>query len=152
MDALAAFVRFVDRVNDVIGRGIAWLNLAMILTTFAVVVLRYGLAVGWVGLQESYVWMYGIVFMVDLCGVLFLLLPMIAVATYVSVPYVLASWAHWEGSREAGGLEGLFLLKTVLLVFCLLVALQGLSMAARAILVLAGHEEFLVPEDVEPLP
>ncbi len=181
MDALAAFIRFVDRVNDVIGRGIAWLNLAMILTTFAVVVLRYGFAVGWVGMQESYVWMYGIVFMVgasytllhnghvrvdifyrpasarykaivDLCGVLFLLLPMIAVATYVSVPYVLASWAHWEGSREAGGLEGLFLLKTVLLVFCLLVALQGLSMAARAILVLAGHEEFLVPEDVEPLP
>ena len=181
MNALAALVRFIDRTNDVIGRGISWLNLAMVLVTFAVVVLRYGFALGWVWLLESYVWMYGIIFMigaaytllhndhvrvdifyqansarykaiVDLCGVIFLLLPMIFMVAYISLPYVVASWVKLESSREAGGLEGLFLLKTVLLIFCLLVAAQGLAMAGRAVLVLAGHKDFAPPpEESEPL-
>jgi TRAP-type mannitol/chloroaromatic compound transport system permease small subunit len=181
MNALAAFVRLVDRVNDLIGRGVSWLNLAMVLVTFAVVVLRYGFALGWVWLQESYVWLYAVVFMlgagytllhnghvrvdifyrpasvrhqaiVDLGGAIFLLLPMIVAVAWVSVPYVVASWEQLEASREAGGLEGLFLLKTVLLVFCVLVGLQGLSMAGRSILILAGHAEFVPPpEDAEHL-
>ena len=60
LTALAAFVRLVDRLNDAIGRGIAWLTLAMVLITFAVVVLRYVYSIGWVWMQESYVWLHGI--------------------------------------------------------------------------------------------
>ena len=176
MKALVTFVRFVDRLNDLIGRGVSWLTLAMVLVTFAVVVLRYGFSLGWVGLQESYVWLYALVFMlgagytllhnghvrvdifyrpasirfqaiVDLCGSIFLLLPMMATVAWVSFPYIASSWHQLEGSREAGGLEGLFLLKTVLLVFCLLLGLQGLSMAGRSVLVLTGHEEFMPPPE-----
>ena len=176
MKALAAFVRFVDRLNDVIGRGVSWLTLAMVLVTFAVVVLRYGFSLGWVGLQESYVWLYALVFMlgagytllhnghvrvdifyrpasirfqaiVDLCGSIFLLLPMMITVAWVSFPYIAASWHQLEGSREAGGLEGLFLLKSVLLVFCLLVGLQGLAMASRSVLILTGHQEFMPPPE-----
>ncbi len=176
MKALVTFVRFVDRLNDLIGRGVSWLTLAMVLVTFAVVVLRYGFSLGWVGLQESYVWLYALVFMlgagytllhnghvrvdifyrpasirfqaiVDLCGSIFLLLPMMATVAWVSFPYIASSWHQLEGSREAGGLEGLFLLKSVLLVFCLLLGLQGLSMAGRAVLVLTGHEEFTPPPE-----
>lgn len=176
MKALAAFVRFVDRLNDLVGRGVSWLTLAMVLVTFAVVVLRYGFSLGWVGLQESYVWLYALVFMlgagytllhnghvrvdifyrpasirfqaiVDLCGAIFLLLPMMVTVAWVSFPYIASSWHQLEGSREAGGLEGLFLLKTVLLVFCLLLGLQGLSMAGRSVLVLTGHEEFMPPPE-----
>ena len=36
MAGLAAFVRFVDRLNDALGRGVAWLTLAMVLITFAI--------------------------------------------------------------------------------------------------------------------
>ncbi len=61
---LAAFVRLIDRLNDMIGRGTAWLTLAMVLITFAVVILRYIYAVGWVWMQESYVWLHGIMFMI----------------------------------------------------------------------------------------
>jgi TRAP-type mannitol/chloroaromatic compound transport system permease small subunit len=176
MKALPAFVRSVDRLNDVIGRGVSWLTLAMVLVTFAVVVLRYGFSLGWVWLQESYVWLYALVFMlgagytllhdghvrvdifyrpasirfqaiVNLCGSLFLLLPMIITVAWVSIPYVVASWEQLEGSREAGGLEGLFLLKSVLLVFCLLVGLQGLAMAGRSVLILTGHPEFAPPPE-----
>ena len=64
MQALARFVRGVDRINDAVGRAIAWLTLAMVLITFLVVILRYVYALGWVWMQESYVWLHGVVFMV----------------------------------------------------------------------------------------
>jgi TRAP-type mannitol/chloroaromatic compound transport system permease small subunit len=176
MNALAASVRFVDRLNDLVGRGASWLTLAMVFVTFAVVVFRYGFSLGWVWLQEAYVWLYALVFMlgagytllhdghvrvdifyrpasirfqaiVDLCGSIFLLLPMIVTVAWASVPYVVSSWEQLEGSREAGGLEGLFLLKSVLLVFCLLVGLQGLAMAGRSVLILTGHPEFMPPAE-----
>ena len=179
MNALAGFVRVVDRVNDVIGRSVAWLTLAMVIVTFTVVVLRYGFSLGWVWMQESYVWMHGIVFLlgagytllynghvrvdvfyrpgsvrfkawVDLAGVIFLLLPVIILLWDVGLPYVVASWEKLEASREAGGLPALFLLKTVILVFCVLMGLQGLSLAGRSALILTGHEEFIPPDDEEP--
>lgn len=180
VNALVAFVNLVDRLNDRIGQAIAWLTLLMVLITFAVAILRYVYAIGWVWLQESYVWLHGVVFMVgagytllhnahvrvdifyrpssvrykaavDLFGSLVLLLPLVVVVTLVSYGYVIDSWARLEVSRETGGLPGLFLLKSVILVFCLLLGLQGLSLAARSFLVLAGHPEFQ-PEEEETGP
>ena len=63
LNALAGIVRGVDRLNDAVGRGVAWLTLAMVLVTFLVVALRYVFSIGWVWMQESYVWIHGIVFM-----------------------------------------------------------------------------------------
>jgi len=175
--SLAAFVRFIDRVNDVIGRGVAWLTLAMVMITFVVVILRYVFSLGFVWVQESYVWLHGVVFMagagytllheghvrvdifyrergrryrawVDLFGSFGLLLPVIVMIWLVAWPYVLTSWSRFEESREAGGLPGLFLLKTVILVFCALVGLQGLALAGRSVLVLLGLGH-LVGEETE---
>lgn len=53
----------IDRLNEAIGKAVSWLTLAMVLVTFAAVVLRYGFSLGWIWLQESYIWMHGIVFM-----------------------------------------------------------------------------------------
>lgn len=176
MNGLVAFVNLIDRLNERIGRGVAWLTLLMVLITFAVVILRYVYAIGWVWLQESYVWLHGIVFMVgagytllhnahvrvdifyrpnsvrykaiiDLLGSLLLLLPLVVVVVYVSYDYVIDSWMRLEQSREAGGLPGLFLLKSVILLFCLLLGLQGLSLAGRSFLVLIGHPEFQPDEE-----
>lgn len=165
-------MRFADRLNEIIGRGIAWLTLAMVLVTFGVVILRYVFSYGWVWLQESYIWMHGVVFMVgaaytllhnghvrvdifyrpaslrykaaiDILGTLLLLLPMVTLVFLVGFGYVASSWSMLEESREAGGMPGLFLLKSVILVFCVLTAIQGLSLAARSLLVLLGHAEFV---------
>jgi TRAP-type mannitol/chloroaromatic compound transport system permease small subunit len=180
VNGLVAFVNLVDRLNERVGRGVAWLTLLMVMITFVVVILRYVYAVGWVWLQESYVWLHGVVFMIgagytlvhnghvrvdifyrpnsarykaviDLLGSFLLLLPMVAVVTYASYGFVLDSWIRLEESREAGGLPGLFLLKTVILLFCILIGLQGLSLAARSFLVLTGHPEFQ-PEEEETEP
>jgi TRAP-type mannitol/chloroaromatic compound transport system permease small subunit len=167
---LAAVATAIDRTNDLIGRAVAWLTLAMVLIAFGVVVLRYVFSIGFVWLQESYVWLHGVVFMmgagytllheghvrvdilyrdgsrrfrawVDLLGSLLLMLPILIMIAIVSWPYVATSWLRLEQSREAGGLPGLFLLKSVILVFCLLMALQGLSLMLRSILVLAGSAD-----------
>ena len=79
---------------------------------------------------------------------LVLLLPVVGLIFWVSLDYVADSWARLEESREAGGMPGLFLLKTVILGFCVLLGLQGLSLAGHAFLALTGRPEFL-PEDEE---
>tara|TARA_R110001606_G_scaffold2139_1_gene9189 strand:- start:1131 stop:1676 length:546 start_codon:yes stop_codon:yes gene_type:complete len=173
---LGNFVRAIDGLNDLIGRGVAWLVIPMVVITFLVATLRYGFAIGWVSMQESYMWLYGIMFMVgagytllhgghvrvdviyrpasarykawvDLFGSLFLLMPVIIMILMYSYPYVVTSWHRLEGSHETGGLPGLFLYKSVILVFCVLMLLQGLSLAARSVLVLAGHKEFEISEE-----
>ena len=169
---LPPFVRVVDALNDWVGRMVSWVCIAMVLTTLAVVVMRYVFNYGQVFIQESYVWMHGIVFMVgagyallhdahvrvdviyrpasirykawvDLFGVMLLLLPILVILAQVATPYVWDSWDRLEVSREAGGLPGLFLLKSVILVFCVLVLLQGLSLAARSYLILLKYQPFV---------
>jgi TRAP-type mannitol/chloroaromatic compound transport system permease small subunit len=176
MQALERFALAVDWINERVGRGAAWLTLVMVLITFAVVILRYVFSVGFVWLQESYVWLHGVVFMlgaaytllhdghvrvdifyrearprtkavVDLLGAALLLLPFVVMIAWVSWPYVSVSWQRLEGSREAGGLPGLFLLKSVLIAFCVLLGLQALAMGCRAVLALAGRVRPPGPEN-----
>lgn len=167
MRALAVFADAIDRLNELVGRAVAWLTLLMVLVTFTVVVLRYVFSIGFVWLQESYVWLHGVVFMlgasytllheghvrvdilyreagprfrawVNLLGGLLLMLPILIMIAYVAWPYVADSWLRLERSREAGGLPGLFLLKSVILAFCVLMGLQALSLMVRSLLTLAG--------------
>jgi len=46
LNALTGFVRTIDKLNDVVGRSVSWLTIAMVLTTFSVVVLRYVFSFG----------------------------------------------------------------------------------------------------------
>ena len=48
------------------------------------------------------------------------------------VPYVARSWAILEASRETSGLPFIYLLKTLIPAFALLMALQGVAQAIRA--------------------
>jgi TRAP-type mannitol/chloroaromatic compound transport system permease small subunit len=178
LDALACLVVAIDRLNERVGRAVAWATLAMVLITFLVVVLRYVFSLGWVWMQESYVWLHGVAFMlgagytllhnghvrvdifyrpgsarykawVDLFGVVVLLLPVAILVFWVSWDYVLVSWGRFEESREAGGLPGLYLLKTVIWGFSILIILQGVALAGRSVLVLAGRAEFEAPGPAE---
>ncbi len=152
----------IDAINDLIGRGVSWLTLFMALVMFVIVVLRYVFNMGWIWMQESVVFMHGFVFMlaggytllaeehvridifyrpmserkkaiVNLVGIVFLLFPTCFVIFYYGYPYVSDSWSVFEGSREAGGLPGVFLLKSSILVFPVLVGLQGGAKFIRAL-------------------
>ncbi len=146
----------MEKVSVFSGQAISWLTLAMVLTTFAIVVLRYGFSMGWVAMQESVIYMYALVFLigipytlkqnghvrvdifycnmsprskawVNLLGILFLLIPVTLFIAWISWDYVAASWALKEQSGEAGGLPGVYLLKSSLLIMTLLLLIQGFS-------------------------
>jgi len=180
MTALMHLARATDRFNDWLGRKIAWLALAMVLLQFVVVVMRYVFGLGSVKLQEGVVYLHATVFMVaagytllhnghvrcdifyapasprakawvDLFGVVVFLLPMCALIAWIGWPYVAAAWAVREGSPEGSlGIPGVFLLKTVILVFALLLALQGLALAIHSALLLAGAEVSRGEADEQP--
>src|SRR5690606_17644351 len=79
----------------------------------------------------------------DLVGVVAFLLPFCAVVGIWSLPYIQLSWSLREASENVGGMQRLYILKTFLLVFIGLVGLQGIAMALRSVLVLAGREDEL---------
>jgi TRAP-type mannitol/chloroaromatic compound transport system permease small subunit len=178
MAFLRGLVRIIDAINEHVGRVTAWLMVLMVLIAFTVVLLRYVYGLGWVAMQESFVWLHGTVFMmgaaytllhdghvrvdvfyrpasartkamINLFGCLFLLIPMMLVVLYYSQGFVSRSWARFEGSSEAGGLPGVFLLKTVIPIFCILMIMQGISLMARSILVLKGDMRY-APSQEEP--
>jgi TRAP-type mannitol/chloroaromatic compound transport system permease small subunit len=167
MPAIARLLDTIERLNRAIGRAAAWLLLPVVMIVFAVVVLRYGFGWGRIWLQESYVWLHGTAFLlgaawtlardghvridifysragprgraaVDLFGALFLLCPFMVTILVMARPYVWQSWTLGEASREAGGLPGLYLLKSMILVFAIMMLLQGIVLAGRSLLVLMG--------------
>ena len=50
----------------------------------------------------------------------------------LSAPYAMRSWAILEHSQETSGLPIVFLLKTLIPLFAILMALQGIAQAIRA--------------------
>ena len=168
MEALQGFVRGIDALNDWVGRTVAWLTLGCVLTCFAVVVLRYAFSIGFPWLQELYVWQHATVFMagagytmlhrghvnvdvlygqlserrrawIDILGTLLFLFPWLAVIAVTSAPFVTSSWSIREGAANADGMPAVYLLKSLLWVFCVLLFLQGLALIARRAVYLAGQ-------------
>jgi TRAP-type mannitol/chloroaromatic compound transport system permease small subunit len=64
--------------------------------------------------------------------------PMLIAILHFSGPYVAASWRIGERSAEADGLPLLFVLKTAIPVFCVLLLAQALAEACRAACVARG--------------
>jgi TRAP-type mannitol/chloroaromatic compound transport system permease small subunit len=167
MNGASAVVRLIDATNERIGRAVSWLALIMVLVQMIVVVMRYIFGISWLALQESIVYMHAVIFLaaagytllhdghvrvdifyrpaserrqatVDLIGAICFLLPMATAIFLISWPYVMKSWKVLETSQEGSGLPAVFLLKTVILVYTVLVALQGIALALRSLLTLWG--------------
>lgn len=155
-----SLINNIERFIDWSGRAVSWLTLLMVIVTFIVVVLRYVFDIGWIALQESVTYMHAMVFLVgaswamqqeahvrvdifysrfstktkawvDLFGGLLLLLPVMVFVAWISWEYVINSWDVLEGSREAGGLPGVFLLKSLILVLASMLILQALVQIVR---------------------
>jgi len=174
----------IDRFTDWTGRMVSWLTLAMVLMTLVVVVLRYYFQSGSIALQESITYLHGLVFMlgiaftlqrgghvrvdifyrgfspqkkalVDLIGGLVFLLPVSLLILIFSWDYVVASWAIGETSEERSGIQGIYLLKTLLLLMPATLMLQGLAEILKSTLVLLGKPPVSAPpiesNHLEPL-
>ena len=156
-----AFAERIDRLNGAIGRAAAWAVLFVVVVQFAVVLLRYLFGIGSIWLSESIIYGHAGVFMlaaawtlregghvrvdvfyadaaprtkawIDLGGALLLLLPFMLLLLWFALPYVARSGTILERSRETSGIPAVFLLKTLIPLFALTMALQGVSQAIRA--------------------
>jgi len=163
---MTALADRIDRLTTAVGRRVAWLALVVVLLQFALVVARYLFGLGSIWLTETVIYAHATLFMlaaawtlkagghvrvdvfyaeastrakakIDLAGSVLLLLPFALVLVWLSVPYAARSWAILERSQESSGLPLVFLLKTLILAFALLMALQGIAQAIRAIQALA---------------
>lgn len=170
MGSLKPIANTIDRLNQGIGSLVAWLTLIMVLEQFIIVLMRYVFGVGYIYMQESIVYMHGLLFLLgagftllhnghvrvdliyreaphrqkaltDLLGSLLLLIPVMILILWTAYPYVQISWSVFEGSKETSGIPGIYLLKTTILVFAVLMLLQGISMAIHSALVLLGVED-----------
>jgi len=178
MNALTRLAGWIDALNEHVGRVVSLLALLMVLVQFIVVLQRYVFGIGSIWMQESIVYMHSFLFMlvagytllhnghvrvdvfyrtmsprskawVDLLGTFFLIWPLCYLIFKVSLPYVEASWAVREGSRETSGIQGVFILKSVILAFVVLLALQSLSLLIHALRILSGAEKPV--EEASPL-
>lgn len=166
--ANADFIRLRQLIS-VSGKSIAWLTLAMVLLTFTIVILRYGFNLGWIWLQESLTYFHVAVFviaaawtlqldghvrvdifysqmsarkraMIDLTGSLLFLVPFCIFILIIAGPYVAYSWKLMESSREAGGLPGLFLLKSLILLLPALLLGQAFLIVVDSISTIRGNK------------
>ncbi|EEW60672.1 TRAP transporter small permease subunit [Epibacterium sp. DP7N7-1] len=150
----------LDGINRGLAHVIRWLALLMVLAQFAIVVGRYVFGVNSIAAQESVLYMHSTLFMlaagytllvdkhvrvdvfyaglsprgqrrIDIFGHVFLLLPSMTALLYWSWPSVRNSWSILEGPIAVGGIEAVFLLKSLIPAFCVLIMLQSVALLIR---------------------
>lgn len=141
----------IVRSGFVIGR---WSSLLLLLVQLSVVVLRSVFSVSFIWLQESALYLFGAIFLlssgalllteghvrvdilytklsetrkalVDLVGLSALVLPLAILIIWVSWSYVGTSWSQLERSSEPTGIHAVFLLKSMIPGFAVLIALAA---------------------------
>lgn len=152
----------LDRINECVAIAVRWLVLAMVLVQFAIVVGRYVFGVNYIAAQESVLYLHSTVFMlaagytllvdkhvrvdviyakasdktrrrIDIFGHVFFLIPAMLAVLYWSWPTVLNSWKILEGPISVGGLKAVFVMKTLIPAFCILVLLQSIALLLRLV-------------------
>ncbi len=151
-----ALVRWIDQINDRVGRATSWLTAVMVVVTTSDVLLRYVFNTSYVFIQELEWHLFAVLFLmaagythlkgnhvrvdilytrlsprrqalVDLVFGLLFLFPTCFLLIKSSLPFVAYSWAVLEGSPDPGGLPARYLLKAVIPVGFILIGLQGIS-------------------------
>lgn len=137
----------------------------MTLLTLIVVLARYGMRISLPMLQESVLYLHSAIItlavgytlernghvridflysrwpaprraLVDILGTLFLLIPFCLILLNYCLDYTLQSWRVLEISANSHGLPLVYLQKSLLLAFPILLMLQGISMLVRRFSVL----------------
>ncbi len=157
-----------QRAARAASRAVMWLLLVMAFVQFMVVVLRYAFGVNFIFMQESITYMHGAVFLlaggyalltdghvrvdifyreaparrkalVDFLGTYLFLFPVCILLLWTGSPYVGNSWAVGEGSTETSGIQAVFVLKSLIPAFAVLLSMAGFAVAAEAGRALRGE-------------
>lgn len=166
MKALLALSRWIDALNERVGRVALWLVLACVLVSAGNAVARYGLNFSSNALLEIQWYLYATVYLcaagytlkhdahvridlvcgrltrrarawIDIFGALFMLLPACAILLWYGWSAFLESYRIGEMSGDAGGLPRWPIKFVVPLAFLLLI-LQGVSETIKRVAFLRG--------------
>ena len=150
-----------DKINEFVGKNISWFIILMVIVQLAIVMSRYIYGIGFLKLQELLIYLHGSLFtlaagytlhkdehvrvdliyreasqkyksLINIFGSLIFLIPFCLLTFSTSLPYVRRSWKILEGSPETSGLNAVFILKTVLIIFPILLLLQSFSIIIRS--------------------
>ena len=160
-------IALIDRFSGIALGGAMACGLLLVFSQLIVVLLRYAFGLSFTWLNEIVTYAFAAMFMlgaaaalrdgahvrvdilrprfgeagrnwIELAGVYLLLFPICVRILMTSEAGLARSWMLLEGSRESDGLPILYLFKTLVPVFAVLLMAQGLSESLKAALRLTG--------------
>ncbi|MCG6909546.1 MAG: TRAP transporter small permease subunit [Deltaproteobacteria bacterium] len=170
MKFLTAVAKWIDTLNEWVGRGVAWITLGLVLVVFADVVMRYLFNTSFVFTQELEWHLFAFIFLigggytllhdghvrvdiiyqrlgfkgkawVNLIGVILFLIPGCAMIITTSFKFAYTSFSIMEGSPDPGGIPFRFVLKGCITVGFILLLLQGISLGLHSLLQILNVEK-----------
>jgi TRAP-type mannitol/chloroaromatic compound transport system permease small subunit len=163
MKFVLRIIAWIDRLNEWIGRGTAWVSLALVTVVFVDVVMRYAFNKSFVFVQELEWHIFAFIFLIgagytllhdghvrvdifyqrlgprgrawiNLLGVLTFLIPGCLMIITTSWHFVLRAFVVGEGSPDPGGIPYRFIVKGLIPVGFSLLLVQGVSMGIHSLL------------------
>tara|TARA_B100001559_G_scaffold178738_1_gene149656 strand:+ start:569 stop:1063 length:495 start_codon:yes stop_codon:yes gene_type:complete len=146
----------IDQLVDRIANGLLYILIFLIILVFSTVFFRYVFNISYVVLQELIMYLHALIFMfgisyalkekshvkidiiycvmnrknqrvISIIGIVLFIIPTSLFITYISIDMVSQSWLMLEGSSEAGGLNLVYILKSLIPLTGVLILLQAIS-------------------------
>jgi len=169
LNFLKNLCRWIDGVNEWVGRGVAWVTLGLVLVVFIDVVMRYLFNTSFVFTQELEWHLFAFIFLMgagytllydahvrvdivyqrmspkgrawtNLLGTIFFLIPGCIMVIITSAKFTYNSWIIMEGSPDPGGIPFRFILKGTITVGFVLFTFQGISLGLHSLFQILGLE------------
>ena len=150
------FQILIDKLTDNIANGLLYVLIVLIVLVFSTVFFRYVFNMSYIIIQEIIMYLHALIFMfgisyalkenshvkidvlyntlnkriqrvISIAGLVSFILPTALFVIYISIDMVTQSWVIFEGSSEAGGLNLVFILKSLIPISGVLIFLQGIS-------------------------
>ena len=150
------FQILIDKLTDNIANGLLYILIVLIVLVFSTVFFRYVFNMSYIIIQEIIMYLHALIFMfgisyalkenshvkidvlyntlnkrtqrvISIAGLVSFILPTALFIIYISIDMVTQSWMILEGSSEAGGLDLVFILKSLIPISGILIFLQGIS-------------------------
>jgi TRAP-type mannitol/chloroaromatic compound transport system permease small subunit len=150
------FQLLIEQIMNIISKLLVYILLSMIGLVILTIFLRYFFSIGSISIQELIMYFHASIFMLgisytykenshvkidifynklseknktilSLIGGILLIIPFGIFIIFISFDMVSSSWSIFEGSSEAGGLDLVFILKSLIPLSGFLILLQALS-------------------------
>ena len=150
------FQILIDKLTDNIANVLLYILIVLIVLVFSTVFFRYVFNMSYIIIQEIIMYLHALIFMfgisyalkenshvkidvlyntlnkriqrvISIAGLVSFILPTALFIIYISIDMVTQSWMILEGSSEAGGLNLVFILKSLIPISGVLIFLQGIS-------------------------